>query len=97
MAMTEAFIPFTPHPTAMAYLNSYAVSPAMMRNLQSPVTIITAADDPVVPVIDFYQLCDLSPQLRVVIQGCGGHVGFIDLFPFRAWICRAINTVLSGA
>jgi predicted alpha/beta-fold hydrolase len=94
MAMTEAFVPYTPHPDAKAYLNSYAVSPDIMRNLQSPVTIITAGDDPIVPVDDFYSFCNVSPQLVISIQTYGGHVGFVDLFPLQTWLCQAIYTIL---
>ena len=58
----------------------------------SPVTVIPAADDPVIPISDFYALRDLTPNLRVHIQPYGGHVGFVELFPFRLWSCEAINT-----
>jgi predicted alpha/beta-fold hydrolase len=95
MAMTEAFVPYTPHPNATAYLNSYAVNTDMMRELQTPVTIITAADDPVIPVGDFYPLRNVSPQLEVSIQTYGGHVGFVDIFPLQTWIYQAIYTILS--
>lgn len=96
MAMTEAFIPFTPYPTALAYLHSYALTPAMLTCLHTPVTIITASDDPIVPVSDFAGVAELSPWLKLSIQTYGGHVGFIDLFPFRRWIGQAALAVLEG-
>lgn len=94
MAMTEAFVPFTPYSTAAAYLHSYTLTPAMLADLQTPVTIITASDDPIVPVSDFTGLADLNPWLKLYIQTYGGHVGFIDLFPFRRWIGQAALTIL---
>lgn len=94
MAMTEAFVPFTPYPSARAYLASYAITPAMMAALQTPLTFITAADDPIVPVSDFLPFRNLTPYLQIYIQPHGGHVGFIDLFPFRRWISQAALAVL---
>ncbi len=96
MAMTEAFAPFTPYPTAAAYLHSYALTTDMLAGLQTPATIITASDDPIVPVSDFAGLEDLNPQLKLYIQSYGGHVGFIDLFPFRRWIGQAALAVLTS-
>jgi predicted alpha/beta-fold hydrolase len=94
MAMTEAFVPFTPYPSARDYLASYAVTPAMLATLQTPLTFITAADDPIVPVSDFSPFHNLTAYLQIYIQPYGGHVGFIDLFPFRRWIAQAALAVL---
>jgi predicted alpha/beta-fold hydrolase len=97
VAMTEAFVRcFSPYDSIQDYFNSYAVTPAMLAALQTPVTIITAIDDPVVPVADFYAFRDLTPYLQLYIQPYGGHVGFIDLFPFRRWIGQAALAVLEA-
>lgn len=94
MTMTEAFMPFSPYMSALDYLKSYAVTPAMLAELQSPVTIITATDDPVVPVKDFDALRGVSPYLTPSIQPYGGHVGFINILPYRHWICQAVDAIL---
>lgn len=96
MAMTEAFVLFTPYPSARDYLASYAITPAMLATLQTPVTFITAADDPIVPVEDFQPFHNLTPYLKLHILPYGGHVGFIDLFPFRRWIAQAALAILAG-
>jgi predicted alpha/beta-fold hydrolase len=96
MAMTEVFIRrYSPYADAKAYLDAYAVTPEMMKGLTSPATIIPAADDPVIPISDFYDFLGLTPNLRVYIQPYGGHVGFVELFPFRLWSCQAVDTVLN--
>jgi predicted alpha/beta-fold hydrolase len=41
------------------------------EDLTVPVTIITAADDPLVPVEDFYDLSDID-CLELLIQRYGG-------------------------
>jgi predicted alpha/beta-fold hydrolase len=58
-----------------------------------PVTIITSADDPVVPVEDFRQLPQ-NRYLDVSIQRYGGHCGFLDLFPIGCWYERRIGEIL---
>jgi predicted alpha/beta-fold hydrolase len=68
----------------------------MMATVSSPVTMITAADDPVVPVTDFYPFGKVSPHVQVQIQPYGGHVGFIDLFPFRYWTSEVIRSTLEN-
>lgn len=87
MEMTEAFMTYNgPYADAQAYFERYTVTPKMMRALISPVTIIAAADDPIIPSDDIYPLADLSPNLTVTVQPYGGHVGFIDVFPFHYWL-----------
>lgn len=95
MAMTRAFVRrYSPYPDAMAYFDSYAVTPAMMAELSSPVTMLAAADDPIIPVQDLEAFPGCSPYLQLYIQPYGGHVGFIDLFPLRPWSGPAILTLL---
>jgi predicted alpha/beta-fold hydrolase len=96
MEMTEVFVRrHSPYTNARAYLDAYAVKPKMMKTLTGPVTVIPAADDPVIPIADFYDLCDLTPNLRVHIQSYGGHMGFVELFPFRLWSCAAVDVILN--
>jgi hypothetical protein len=91
LAMSEIFVRHhSPYPDACTYFESYAVSPAMMRVLDSPATIIAAADDSVVPVADFESFRDISPYLAIHILPNGGHVGFIDILPYRYWLSEAI-------
>ena len=68
----------------------------MMSAVKSPVVMLTAADDPIIPVEDFEAFRRLSPQVQVSIQPHGGHVGFFDIFPFRFWTNEAIEMILNG-
>lgn len=95
MAMTEAFVrQCCPHETVQAYFDAYEVTPKMMASLTSPVTMLAAADDPVVPSEDFAPFYTISPLLRVSMQPYGGHVGFVDIFPFRHWATGFVHTLL---
>ncbi|MEO8496456.1 MAG: alpha/beta fold hydrolase [Planctomycetota bacterium] len=77
----------------------YAQSSAMprMNNIALPTLIVTAEDDPVIPVEMFHQ-ADLSPSTELVLTSQGGHVAHIARSkgddPDRWWMdWRVINWV----
>ena len=53
------------------YLDGYALTGARLAGLEVPATILTAQDDPIIPVADFHDL-KLAPQteLMIVPHGC---------------------------
>lgn len=59
-----------------AYLDGYSVAGNRLKALHLPATILTARDDPVIPVGAFDQL-DLPPNIELDIAAYGGHCGFI--------------------
>lgn len=67
---------------AEAYFNTYAVGGDDFERLTVPTHIITAANDGVIPVADFYAI---KPHrlLDLCVYPTGGHVGFVDGFPVR--------------
>ena len=64
------------------YLNAYSVKPKEIYDLAVPVSILTAANDPLIPPEDISALPS-HPLLQVNVLPFGGHVGYNDLFPFR--------------
>ena len=52
--------------------------------MRGPATILTAADDPVIPVADFRALT-LAPRTELTIVEHGGHCGFIRDASLRSW------------
>ena len=85
MQMTEQLIPrLSGYPNARAYLAAYAVSPAVYGRIRVPTTVITAADDPVVPLEDLLSLPDNAAVERIV-HAHGGHNGFIDAGLRATW------------
>lgn len=64
------------------YFNAYQVKDDAFAALTVPTTIITAMDDPVIPVDDFFALTS-HPLLDVQVHPSGGHVGFVDIFPLQ--------------
>ncbi len=66
------------------YLDGYALTGARLAALDVPATILTAEDDPIIPVADFRALT-LAPQTELVIVPHGGHCGFIRDVSLRSW------------
>ncbi len=66
------------------YLDGYALTGERLAALDVPATILTAADDPIIPVADFRAL-KLAPTTELVIVPHGGHCGFIRDASMRSW------------
>ncbi len=62
--------------SAEEYFEGYSIADERLAPLAVPSTILTSADDPVVPVKDFEALPD-NPCLELVITKYGGHCGFL--------------------
>lgn len=79
-----------------AYLDGYSVAGKALEALQIPATILTARDDPVIPVNAFEQL-QLPPNIELDIARFGGHCGFIrgwDMTSFTdGYIAARFNAV----
>ena len=59
-----------------AYFDGYSIARDRLAALKVASTVLTSADDPVVPVEDFHELPDL-PNLELIISDYGGHCGFL--------------------
>ncbi len=59
------------------YLDGYAIAGDRLAGLQVPVSILTAEDDPVIPVAAFRKL-QLPEHSRLDIAPFGGHCGFLE-------------------
>jgi len=66
------------------YLDGYSIAGDTLAALRVPATILTAADDPIIPVDDFRML-KLPPQVELEIAERGGHCGFIGDLSLRSF------------
>ncbi len=66
------------------YLDGYSIAGSRLAGLRVPATILTAADDPVIPVADFRML-ELPPGVELEIAAHGGHCGFLHDASLRPW------------
>jgi hypothetical protein len=80
--------------TLEEYLDGYSITGSRLAGLAAPATIITAADDPIVPVADLKGLA-ASSNLRVVVTPFGGHCGFLNAFIGDTWAEDAVIGHLS--
>lgn len=85
MAVTDKMLDqYSDYNSASEYFKAYAVLGDAIDDLAVPTTIITAADDPIIPVEDFYEL-RLNHRTELIIHPRGGHNGFIDGFFLKSW------------
>lgn len=75
------------------YFKLYTLDNNSFQNLNVPVRIFIAADDPVIPLDDFQSLSN-NGFLTISQQPFGGHCGFIDLFPYSRWYNKMISEIL---
>ena len=64
-----------------AYFEGYSVARGRLARLSVPATLLTSADDPIVPVDDFRALPD-NPRLDVIVTRYGGHCSFLKNWRF---------------
>jgi uncharacterized protein len=76
------------------YFKLYTLTDKSFQNLNLPVSIFIAADDPVIPLNDF-KLLQENGFLKISRQQYGGHCGFINLFPYSRWYNEKILEILN--
>ena len=83
MDMTEWLVRhYSPYRDAEDYFGRYAAFGWVTAEISVSTHIIAARDDMVVPVADIYALAPNS-KVKVEIHPYGGHVGYVDVGPFR--------------
>lgn len=75
------------------YFAGYNIAGQALSSVTIPATIITAADDPIIPAADFDQLPD-NPNLHVIVHKFGGHNGFINHWQGHTWYEKYIFQML---
>lgn len=82
--------------TADDYFTAYTVQADELAQLTTPVTIIAALDD---PVIDAADLLAFRPHPFLVhhLHPTGGHVGFVNIFPFQHHLPTMVLEALLAA
>ena len=84
-ALTDALLErYSDFSTAQDYFDAYALMGSAIADINTPTTIVTAQDDPIIPIEDFYDL-KLNTHIRLVIHPHGGHNGFITGFKLQSW------------
>lgn len=79
-----------------AYFDGYAVAGDRLAGLQVPVSVLAAADDPVIPVDGFPRLA-LPAHSSLEIADFGGHCGFLEGVHLRGYAERWVADRLAAA
>lgn len=95
-AMTDRMLErYSDYESASAYFRDYAILNDALADINVPTTIITAQDDPIIPVEDFYDL-KLNSLTDLIIHCYGGHNGFLETISGRAWYERKMLEVFDS-
>jgi hypothetical protein len=80
------------------YLDGYAIGGGRLSALRMPVSVLAAADDPVIP-IDTVRALQLPASAHLEISQYGGHCGFIEGPTLRGfaerWVCDRLELALA--
>ncbi|MGD8675798.1 MAG: alpha/beta fold hydrolase [Desulfobacterales bacterium] len=83
--LTDALLAgYSDFSSTRAYFKTYTLLGDALHRIPLPLTLLTAADDPIIAVEDFEKL-RLNRLTRLSIQRHGGHNGFIDGFDLHSW------------
>jgi uncharacterized protein len=86
LAITEAFVDaHTDYPSMGAYLDAYTLQPEQLIESPTPLAILTAEDDSVIPIDDFAGLRQHGSVIRYDRTSKGGHCGFVDRYSLHSW------------
>jgi predicted alpha/beta-fold hydrolase len=88
---------FTPFGSLEEYLVGYSITGDKLASLTVPARVITAYDDPIVPVSGLQRLPRL-PSLSVTVTRHGGHCGFFDQLAGPVWLeSRLVEELAAGS
>lgn len=84
--LNEFFVPgHTPYSTVADYFAAYSIAGDRLAGLNIPAWLITALDDPVVPVADILTISKSVP-INIEITEFGSHCAFLQDFRMHSWI-----------
>ena len=82
------------------YFDGYSVAGDRLAALQVPVSVLAAADDPVIPADGFPRL-RLPAHSTLEIADFGGHCGFLEGADLRGyaerWVAQRLDTAAQAA
>ena len=95
--MTERLLArYSAYDSAKSYFNDYTLINNDLQGITIPTTVITAEDDPIIPVEDFYDL-HTSPATRLIVQPYGGHNGFLEGWRLNGWYEKVMVEAFANA
>jgi predicted alpha/beta-fold hydrolase len=87
---------FTDYGRLENYLDGYSIVGDRLAGLTIPAAIVTATDDPVIPIGDYHGLT-VPASTEMILTDHGGHCGFIEDWRLKSWIEDLLVERLSRA
>lgn len=95
--ITEQFVKEqTEYDSLAEYLGAYTLTPAMLMAAPSPLAVLTAQDDTVIPYRDFAGLEARGSVVAFDAPKRGGHCGFIENFALDCWAERRVLDLVAA-
>ncbi len=89
---------YTHFPSLDAYLDGYSIHGDRLAALSVPAAILSAADDPIIPIADFHDLV-LPQGTELSIAKHGGHCGFVRNWSLASfapeWVVERMERLLA--
>lgn len=85
----------TEYDTLDDYLATYTLTPPMLMGSPSPLAVLTAQDDTVIPIADFEGLGARGSVVAYDAPKRGGHCGFIENFALESWAEKRVTELLA--
>jgi len=93
--ITERFVAdFTEFSRYEDYVAAYTLTPTLLMSSTTPLAVLTAQDDTVIPYRDFDGLRAQGGVVAFEAPLHGGHCGFIENFAMESWAERRIMALL---
>ncbi len=94
--LNRLFIPsHTVYDTVEDYFAAYSLAGDRLAAMSLPAYLITAEDDPIIPVADLERI-DANDNLRIEKHRNGGHCGFIENLAAHSWAETRIRHLLQN-
>lgn len=84
-----------PCDTLDEYLDGYSIKPETIKNIKTPLTMVTAKDDPIIPVEDYLALPE-SEYVDIVVTQYGGHCGFITSLTKPTYVYSVVSKIMQA-
>jgi predicted alpha/beta-fold hydrolase len=86
---------FTDFASLEDYLKGYTITGAELAALNVPATLITALDDPIIPIESLARIAR-PPMLNLIVTRRGGHCGFLEDLVRPSWAEQRIVAQLDA-
>jgi len=90
----ELVVRYTEYASLDEYLNGYAITGTQLAKLAVPSSLITALDDPIIPIEGLMRLAQPA-ALSVIVTRHGGHCGFLEDLVAPSWVEKRIVAQLA--